>query len=157
MASRLYQYLLDIYEPRRERSVFNGHEREPIQIDDQNDQDNVGRFCTVFTTVGRRERMLVEIEGALPPCEDLWHFAESNGGRVDPKAGRIGMEVTPATMWILSDLATRLRRSADDPSSTDNPDWPSVSRRTADSLDRFVCAVREFPGAAGASTAQEHP
>jgi len=153
MASRLYQHLLETYEPRRERSVLNGSGPAPIQVDDQNDGDNITHFCTVFVTVGRKDRMLVEVEGHFPISPELAAFAGQHGGNVDQKAGRLTVQVLPGQTGVLVELAERIRATSGEGATVGNPEWSTIAGRTAGSIERLVSAVLAFLNPVAAVTA----
>jgi len=51
MSSRLRRYLLDAYAGNREILPEKVRKDFPIQIDDQDDNDSLSEFCTIFVVV----------------------------------------------------------------------------------------------------------
>ena len=67
MSTRLRHYLIDAYENRRSvHQPSKADPRYPIQIDDQDDNDKLTEFCTVFCTVCKNDSFTLELTGALP-------------------------------------------------------------------------------------------
>jgi hypothetical protein len=144
MASRLYYHLQSIYEPQRKHAPLNGRPSTPVQVDDQNDGDNIERFCTVFVTVKDRDELLVELEGKLPVTEPILSYASAHHGGADKARGKVSLRVPAARVSELSGLADLLRETGKNGFAAVNPDWPKLSERTAGTLERLVETVREY-------------
>lgn len=145
MSSRLHQFIVDAYERPGQQSQKSLRPRTPIQVDDQNDNDILTEFCTIFVTVGSRGRMEIEMAGAMPITQELADLAEIYDGYVELSIpARIILHLIPAQVDVLTDLAAKLQRTADLGSSVGNPSWSSVCTRTISSLHRFVRIVKEF-------------
>lgn len=147
MASRLREYLQKAYESRRERVMRrNGHEL-PIQIDDQDDNDNINEFCTVFVQVGRKDELEVELEGALPVTREMADLAEIYHGKANADRGQVVLHLSTAQIDALQDLAALVKKTAGNGTVRTNPDWFKVAARTASSLQRFVRLIHEYEAA----------
>jgi hypothetical protein len=144
MASRLYYHLLDSYEPQRKRAPLNGRPPTPVQVDDQADTDNIERFCTVFVTVQSRDELLVELEGRIPVTEAIRSYASAHAGEANQAKARIAVRLPASHVGDLATLADMLRETGKNGFAATNPDWPVLSMRTADSLNRLVETVKRF-------------
>jgi hypothetical protein len=152
MSSHLHQFLIDAFERLGQQSQKNLRARSPIQIDDQDDNDILTEFCTIFISVGKRGRMELELAGAIPITLEISDLAEIYNGYVELSIpARVVLYLTPAQIDVLTDLATKLRRTADLGSTVGNPGWSKVCSRTISSLHRFVRIIKEYERLEGIS------
>lgn len=117
---------------------------DPIQIDDQDDNDNISYFCTIFVAVGKRNLLEIEIAGAMPITQGLADLAEIYGGHADAEKGKITLSVNPHQIDALLDLGAQIRKTAYMGKTVGNPHWERVSARTISSLHRFVRTIKEY-------------
>ena len=150
MSSRLRRYLIDAYESRRPTH----HARKvdpnfPIQIDDQDDNDKLNEFCTVFCIVGRKNTFTIELTGTLPITQQMVDLVEIYGGNVNREQGRQSLALTLNIRQIeaIMDLADRIRKTSFMGEAVNNPNWISLSARTISTLYRFVRIIKDFSAA----------
>jgi hypothetical protein len=144
MSFMLRQYLLDAFAANRD--ILPGKIRKdfPIQVDDQDDDDNVSEFCNIFVTVKKNSRFEIDIFGNIPITREISDFAEIYNGFTDTTSGRIVLNISPRQAEALVDLAKRIRKTASLGDTVNNPNWHRVSARTISSLYRFVRILKEY-------------
>jgi hypothetical protein len=144
MSFLLRQYLLDAYAANRD--ILPGKIRKdfPIQIDDQDDDDNLSDFCNIFVTVKKNNRFEIELFGNIPITQEISDFAEIYGGFSDKTTGRIVLNIAPRQAEALIDLAKKIRKTASQGDRVNNANWPNISARTISSLYRFVRILKEY-------------
>lgn len=144
MSFILRQYLLDAY--RATRDILPGKIRKdfPIQIDDQDDEDNMSEFCNIFVTVKNNNRFEIELFGNIPITQEISDFAEIYGGSTDSTSGRIVLVSSPRQAEALIDLAKKIRKTATMGDQVNNANWHNNSARTISSLYRFVRILKEY-------------
>ena len=145
MTSQLRNYLIDAYESRR--STPNTHRidpRFPIQIDDQDDNDKLNEFCTIFCTVSRNNTFLIDLTGTFPVTQDMIDLAEIYNGYYKKNQGRLSLKLNVRQVEALMDLADRIRKTSFLGDTVNNPNWLSISARTISSLYRFVRIIKEY-------------
>jgi hypothetical protein len=116
----------------------------PIQIDDQDDDDNIAEFCNIFVTVNKNGRFSVELFGNIPLTPDIADFAEIYDGSADTTLGKITLNLSARQVEALIDLAKKIRKTASMGDRVGNPNWHGISARTISSLYRFVRIVKEY-------------
>ncbi len=146
MSARFRQYLIDAYV-----GVGVNHSGRKkisrdlaIQIDDQDDNDILASFCTIFVTVGTKNGFEIELLGPMPITLEIADLAEIYGGSADAKKGRLSMKLTLLQIEAVSDLTVKIRKTAQLGPSVGNPHWDRTSARTISSLRRFVRVVHEY-------------
>lgn len=144
MSAKLRQYLIDTYERQRPGSRKRWHKDTPIQIDDQDDNDVLTEFCSIYVVVNRKNRLDIELAGAMPITDEIADLAEIYDGHADPKHGSVSLSLCPMQIGALVDLAGRIRRTAHRGMEVGNPNWHRISARTISSLQRFVRTIREY-------------
>jgi hypothetical protein len=144
MSYLLRQYLLDAYAANRD--ILPGKIRKdfPIQIDDQDDDDNLSEFCNIFVTVKKNSRFEIDIFGNIPITQEISDFAEIYGGFTEKTSGRIVLNISPRQAEALIDLAKKIRKTASLGDSVNNANWHRTSARTISSLYRFVRILKEY-------------
>jgi hypothetical protein len=144
MSLMLRQYLLDAYAG--DRDILPGKIRKdfPIQVDDQDDDDNISEFCNIFVTVKKNNRFEIDIFGHMPITQEISDFAEIYGGFTDTAAGRIVLNISPRQSEALVDLAKKIRKTASLGNKVNNANWHRISARTISSLYRFVRILKEY-------------
>ena len=144
MSYLLRQYLLDAYAANRD--ILPGKIRKdfPIQIDDQDDDDNLSEFCNIFVTVKKNSRFEIDIFGNIPITQEISDFAEIYGGFTEKTSGRIVLNISPRQAEALIDLAKKVRKTASLGDRVNNTNWHRMSARTISSLYRFVRILKEY-------------
>lgn len=144
MSYLLRQYLLDAYAANRD--ILPGKIRKdfPIQIDDQDDDDNLSEFCNIFVTVKKNSRFEIDIFGNIPITQEISDFAEIYGGFTEKTSGRIVLNISPRQAEALVDLAKKVRKTASLGDRVNNANWHRTSARTISSLYRFVRILKEY-------------
>jgi hypothetical protein len=120
----------------------------PIQIDDQDDNDDIERFCSVFVVVKGKSSFEIELRGRFPITGEIADLTEIYDGTADARNGRIILTLSLLQIDVLLDLAARIRKTAFMGQSVNNPLWHRVSARTISTLHRFVRTIKEFSSAA---------
>lgn len=145
MSSRLRQFLLDTYETRRTSSSPRriGHDY-PIQIDDQDDNDNLNEFCNVFCIVMRRNRFRIDIMGNFPISQQIIDLVDIYNGTVVREQNRLSLPISINQIEAVMDLADRIKKTSFMGDAVNNPNWIAVSARTISSLYRFVRIIKEY-------------
>lgn len=144
MSLRLRQYIIDAYVgpgsyvPEKNRRDF------AIQVDDQDDEDMLEEFCTIFVTVGSAGSFRVELSGCMPITPEMADLAEIYDGFTDAREGRIALHLNTTSVEALDLLAAKIRETAHLGRGVGNPGWRAVSARTVSSLHRFVRVVKEY-------------
>lgn len=145
MVSRLRNYLLDAYENRRNIQVPRKLRKDnPIQIDDQDDNDNLNDFCNIFCTVRSKDTLQLEMVGNFPITTEIADLIEIYDGVSDPLHGRITFNINLHQIEVVSDLADKIRKTSFMGHSIQNPGWLRISSRTISSLYRFVRIIKEY-------------
>jgi len=144
MSKKLRQYLYELY-------AVNGFQRLnklkkdfPIQIDDQDDNDRLDEFCNIFVTVGKNNRMEIELSGGIPITREIADFVEIYNGRAEPSRCRLLLTIHPGQIEALKDLARRIKDTAELGYASNNPNWKKISARTVSSLYRFMRVIKEY-------------
>jgi len=150
MSARLFHYLLDAYETRGNISPRAQRKYTPIQIDDQDDNDNLNEFCNLFVMVKKRNQLEVELTGNFPITDEIADLAEIYEGYADRRKGRVVFCIYPVQIGAITDLAVSIRKTAFMGKAISNPSWHRVSARTISSLHRFVRIIREYQRLKGA-------
>jgi hypothetical protein len=144
MSNRFRNYLIDAYVqqgdyvPKKIRRDF------AIQVDDQDNNDNLGDFCSVFVIVGNRNDFIIELKGNFPISRRMADLAEIYDGYADMDGGRLMLKLHPNKIEVLTDLAARIRETAYQGDRINNSSWLKFSARTISSLYRFVRIVKEY-------------
>lgn len=145
MSSRLQQYLLDTYETRRTsispRRIGLGF---PIQIDDQDDNDNLNDFCNIFCMIYRKDRFQIDLIGKFPVSQQMIDLVEIYNGTVIRDQNRLSLPLSVDQVDALMDLADRIKKTTFMGEAINNPNWLAISARTISSLYRFVRIIKEF-------------
>jgi hypothetical protein len=144
MSSRLRRYLLGAYGGAREIMPEKVRKDFPIQIDDQDDNDNLSEFCTIFVLVRKNSCFEIELSGKIPISREISDFAEIYGGYGNQQTGKIVMNLTPYQIEALIDLAKMIRATAASGNAVGNANWHRLSARTISSLYRFVRIIKEY-------------
>ncbi len=144
MSAKLKNYLLDSYVGHTDILLAQVRGSYPIQIDDQDDDDPLEEFCNIFVTVGKKNRMKVEISGRIPITYEIADLAEIYDGYANRTAGKVVLRITPGKVDVLSDLADKIRKTAYLGDSVGNPNWDRISARTISSLKRFIRLIKQF-------------
>ena len=146
MSIRFRQYLLDAYVGSgRNPTLRQKISRDiAIQIDDQEDNDILSTFCTIFVTVGKKNKFDLELFGAIPITSEIADLAEIYDGYADEKIGKIHMKLSLQQIEAVSDLAAKIRKTAQLGNVVRNPGWDRLSARTISSLRRFVRVAHEY-------------
>ena len=145
MSFRLQQFLLESYETRRTSSPPRriGHDY-PIQIDDQDDNDNLNEFCNVFCIVMRRNRFRIDLIGNFPVSQQMIDLVDIYNGTVVRAQNRLSLPLSINQIEAVMDLAERIKKTSFMGDAVNNPDWIAVSARTVSSLYRFVRIIKEY-------------
>jgi hypothetical protein len=144
MSSRLRRYLLDAYAGNREILPEKVRKDFPIQIDDQDDNDSLSEFCTIFVVVKKNNCFEIELFGKIPVTEEIVDLAEIYGGHAAQQEGIIVLNLVPRQIEALIDLAKMIRKTAASGDLVGNPNWHRISARTISSLYRFVRIIKEY-------------
>jgi hypothetical protein len=145
MSSHLHSFLVEAYERPGLHLRKGPRAVQPIQVDDQDDNDVLTDFCTIFVTVKKRGQMEIELSGAMPITQEIADLAEIYEGYVELSVpARIVMHVSHLQIEVLADLAAKLRRTADLGATVGNPNWFRNCSRTISSLHRFVRIIKEY-------------
>lgn len=145
MSKQLSRYLLDEYESRRISPYMQKIDTTfPIQIDDQDDNDNINQFCNVFCTVSQSDLFTIELCGNIPITDGMADLVEIYNGVVDRAQGRLTLELKNTQIEAIMDLADRIRKTAMMGKLVSNPSWMAVSARTISSLYRFVRIIKDY-------------
>ena len=145
MSSHLRNYLLNIYEIKKSVPHYqNIDPYYPIQIDDQDDNDKLNEFCTIFCTITGKNRFRIDLTGTFPVSQAITDLAEIYNGCYYEDQGRLTLELKVQQVEALMDLANRIRKTSFSGDSVNNPNWLSHSARTISSLYRFVRTINEY-------------
>ncbi len=145
MSARLKSYLLESYGSRRFiPSSLKNDPKFPIQIDDQDDNDNINDFCNIFCIVCEKERFIIELAGNFPISDAISDLVEIYNGTINRDEGRISLVLNTRQIEALTDLADRIRKTSLLGHTVNNGNWLAVSARTISSLYRFVRTIKEF-------------
>jgi len=144
MSQRLFQYLISVYEKQKMPVLRSKRSIIPIQIDDQDDNDNLNDFCTVFIVVKKKGSFHIELSGKIPITTEISDLAEIYDGYASETKGKISLTLNPLQIDVLLDLASRLKKTAFLGPRVKNPNWHRISARTISSLYRFVRTIKEF-------------
>jgi hypothetical protein len=144
MSLKLRQYLVDAYSGSKEFITSKIKRDFAIQIDDQDDNDDITEFCTMFVTVVDRNQFVFELIGSIPLNQEIVDLAEIYGGSVDRDPGRIMIKLTVNQIEVLMDLARHIRKTSRQGNTINNPRWHRVSARTISSIYRFVRTIKEY-------------
>ena len=145
MSTLLRNFLIDAYETRK--SILNAHRIDPcfpIQIDDQDDNDKLNEFCTIFCTVSRNDTFWIDLTGTFPVTQDMIDLAEIYNGYYKKNQSRLSLKLNVRQVEALMDLADRIRKTSFLGDTVNNPNWLSISARTISSLYRFVRIIKEY-------------
>jgi len=144
MSSALRRYLIEAYAGHREILPEKVRKDFPIQIDDQDDNDILSDFCTIFVVVKKNKRFEIELSGKIPITLEICDFAEIYNGFADQPSGKIVLNLTLRQIEALIDLGKIIRKTAASGEAVDNPNWHRISARTISSLYRFVRIIKEY-------------
>lgn len=144
MSFRLRQYLYDAYESHHNTSFSRKlNKNTPIQIDDQDDNDQISEFCNVFCTVRNNDFFCIELIGNFPITPEIEDLIDIYGGKTDLVNTRLLLELNIEQIDVLIDLADKIRKTSF-LGTQSNPSWLTISARTISSLYRFVRIVKEY-------------
>jgi hypothetical protein len=145
MPSQLFHYIFDTYDCRHSfphsPSTANHF---PIQIDDQDDDDNLNEFCNIYCTIMNKKQFRIDLIGNIPITENIVDLVEIYNGMIDRSIGRLSLLLTIDQIDAVKDLAEKIKKVTfidDDPK---NNKKISSSARTLSSLYRFVRTIKEF-------------
>jgi len=144
MSARLRRYLLSAYVGTREIMPEKIRRDFPIQVDDQDDNDTLSEFCTLFIVVRKNNCFEIELSGKIPITREIMDFAEIYGGFANQQTGKIVLILTLYQIEALIDLAKMIRKTAASGDTVGNPNWHRLSARTISSLYRFVRIIKEY-------------
>ena len=145
MSTRLRQFLIDTYETRRAgnypRRIGQGY---PIQIDDQDDNDNLNDFCNIFCIVLRRNRFRIDLIGNFPISQQMIDLVDIYNGTIQRGQNRLSLPLSIGQIEAIMDLADRIKKTTFMGEAVNNPNWLPISARTVSSLYRFVRIIKEY-------------
>lgn len=145
MPSHLFHYISDSYECRHSiphsSSAANNF---PIQIDDQDDDDNLNEFCNIYCTILNRKQFRIDLIGNVPFTESIVDLAEIYNGMIDRSIGRLSFVLTIDQIGAVKDLAEKIKKATFIDDDSKNSKKISSSARTISSLYRFVRTIKEF-------------
>ncbi|MBN1760003.1 MAG: hypothetical protein JW863_16875 [Chitinispirillaceae bacterium] len=145
MSTRLRQFLIDTYETRRAgnypRRIGQGY---PIQIDDQDDNDNLNDFCNIFCIVLRRNRFRIDLVGNFPISQQMIDLVDIYNGTIQRGKNRLSLPLSIGQIEAIMDLADRIKKTTFLGEAVNNPNWLPISARTVSSLYRFVRIIKEY-------------
>ncbi len=147
MSASLRRYLIESYECGQPSSEgLKTDPKFPIQIDDQDDNDNINEFCNIFCTVGKKNNFTIEITGLFPITQQMKDLAEIYKGSCTTEQGGNSLSLTLNIRQIeaIMDLADKIRKTSYMGETVNNPNWLSISARTISSLYRFVRIIKDF-------------
>ncbi len=145
MSAQLRKYLFDAYIGRADFLVGKHLRKDyPIQVDDQDDNDQLENFCNIFVTIPQRDTLTLEMTGAIPLSRDIADIAEIYAGTYDPQSKRLAFTLSVSAVEAIADLATKIRETAMKKSQQGTPDGDNVAARTISSLLRLVRVLREY-------------
>ncbi len=144
MSSRLRRYLVESYIGGRDFITGTIKKGLAIQIDDQDDNDDLTQFCTMFVTVGNRGHFLFELLGRIPLTHEIVDLAEIYDGTVQRNPERVAIRLNLNQIEVLMDLARKIRKTSKGEYSLDYPGWHRISARTISSIYRFVRLIKEY-------------
>ena len=135
----VYTYTLrDDYRPSKIRKEY------PIQIDDQDPNDNIAQFCNVFVTVGDRNTFILELCGNFPVMRKLIDLAEIYEGGFIAEKKKVIFHLNFDRIEVIRDICEILKDSATMGESVENPEWIHMSARTVSTLNRFSRTIKEY-------------
>jgi hypothetical protein len=145
MSTNLRRYLIDEYEGRRATPYLGKIDSLfPIQLDDQDDNDNIDEFCNIFCIVNKNDSFSIELSGTFPITESIADLVDIYNGFVDKDRGRLMLKLKATQIEAIMDLADRIKKTAMMGKLVANPSWLSLSARTISSLYRFVRIIKEY-------------
>jgi hypothetical protein len=142
-----HEFLHDAYDSPTDPCSDQATTPEPVRIDDQDEQDIYPGFCTLCVTVPdvSTDRFQLTLH-RVPYNEDFTMLAEDLGGKwQEISTGRtltISMDVKSSP--TLRELAKAIRSVTGRGQRYDDSNWKWITRRTADSLERFAHQLRTF-------------
>jgi hypothetical protein len=144
MSSKLRTFLYETYATNGNRTYSRLNKDFSIQIDDQDDNDHLPGFCTLWVNVLPKHFLQIELCGAFPITKDLADLVDIYHGFANPDEGRLVLKIKPSQIEALLDLAAGIRATATTGQAVNNPHWRKISARTISSLYRFVRVVKEY-------------
>ncbi|MBD3347367.1 MAG: hypothetical protein GF401_20110 [Chitinivibrionales bacterium] len=144
MSIRLRQYLVDAYIGHTGYLQQKTTKDLAIQVDDQDDNDILADFCNIFVSVGKNNSFEIEISGNFPIAREIADFAEIYDGHADLALRRVILRLNTNKTEAIKDLATKIRKTAHNGYSVNNPNWEKISARTISSLHRFARVIEEY-------------
>ena len=145
MPSQLFHYLVDTYECRHTlpHSGASGN-LYPIQIDDQDDNDNINEFCNVFCTVLNNKKFRIDLTGSFPLTDSITDLADIYNGFIDRSINRLSMVLYIKQIDVVADLADKIKKATFITDDNASSKLIPISARTISTLYRFVRTVKEF-------------
>lgn len=145
MPSQFFHYLVDTYECRHTipHSGSSGNPY-PIQIDDQDDNDNINEFCNVFCTVLNKNKFRIDLTGNFPITDGISDLADIYNGFTDRSINRLSMILHIKQIDVVADLADKIKKATFITDDTNSHKLIPMSARTISTLYRFVRTVKEF-------------
>lgn len=145
MSAQLRQFLMNDYENRRTSPYARKIDAYfPIQLDDQDDDDNLNEFCNIFCFVHKNDCFSIEISGSFPITDNISDLVDIYNGSINRELGRLIIRLKTSQIEAIMDLADRIRKTALMGKLVSNSSWLSLSARTISSLYRFVRLIKEY-------------
>ena len=138
---------MDVYEG--QRSLPNASKidkRFPLQIDDQDENDNLNEFCNIFCIIGNKNNFCLELTGNFPITQTMEDLADIYNGETNRNQGRLSLHLNIDKIEAVMDLADRIRKTSFMGDNVNNANWLANSARTISSLYRFVRIIKEYTG-----------
>jgi hypothetical protein len=142
MSSSLHRYLVSAYVSHSDYDLKRIRRDFPIQIDDQDNNDQISEFCNIFVVVKKKGAFEIELCGMVPVTPEIADLAEIYGGACDKESHRLQLQLDLVKVDVLLDLSTLIRKTTLDQDI--NQTWYKVASRTIRSLYRFVRIIKEY-------------
>lgn len=143
MSTQLRNYLREAYQERR--SFYHRMDsNSPIQIDDQDSNDNINEMCNIFCIVKKKNNFILELCGSFPITQEIIDLVEIYGGKIDMSEKSITLPLNILQIDAVTDLANRLKNTSNMGDTINNPNWFFICARTISSLYRFVRIIKEY-------------
>ena len=147
MAMNLYEYIQDAYDHPVAHHCTTAVASRKIRIDDLRGDDVYIGYCDIFVTAnGETTNSFSLILQNVPWNQQLEDFAAKLFGTwQETKIGRtLTLHFNQRSSPDIRNLAQAIRKVTGRGQQYDDRNWKWITRRTADSLDRFARHLREY-------------
>ena len=151
MSLALRRFLFNSYGGFGDKRVKDINRDYPFKLDDQSPSDKHEHFCGVFARVHGTDHFTLSLTNHCPLDAEIEAAVTARGGRVTKHdlATALDVDLSVDDVDFVEELGARIRRLVAPGRRYVNPNWKWVCPRTADSLQRFAEALRQYRKQAG--------